>query len=73
MRTLKQHRKEAAEIKRVGGQALFNGVLMRGGGRTASAVRSMSDPNTVASTLKKLDKAAEKTMTRFLDSLEIDG
>ena len=42
-------------------------------GGTASAVRSMSDPNTVASTLKKLDKAAEKTMTRFLDSLEIDG
>lgn len=40
MRTLKQHRKEAAEIKRVGGQALFNGVLMRGGGRTASAVRT---------------------------------
>ena len=42
-------------------------------GGTASAVRGMSDPNTVASTLQKLEKAANKVMTRFLDSLEIGG
>jgi len=42
-------------------------------GGTASAVRGMTDPNTVASTLQKLDKAASKVMTRFLDSLEIGG
>ena len=42
-------------------------------GGTASAVRSMTDPNTVASTLQKLDKAANKVMTKVLDSLGLGG
>ncbi|MBE6711188.1 MAG: hypothetical protein E7579_08735 [Ruminococcaceae bacterium] len=38
-------------------------------GGVSSAIYSMSDPNTVASSLQKLEKAANKVLQRFIDDL----
>ena len=38
-------------------------------GGVSSAIYSMNDPNTVASSLQKLEKAANKVLTRFIDDL----
>ncbi len=40
-------------------------------GNTASTVRGMNDANTVASALQKVEKAANKAMQKFIDSLEL--
>ena len=42
-------------------------------GNTASTVRGMTDPNTVSSSLQKIEKAANKAMQKFLDNLGIEG
>ncbi len=41
-------------------------------GNTASTVRGMNDPNTVSSSLQKLEKAANKAMQKFIDSLTLE-
>ncbi|MBQ9718432.1 MAG: hypothetical protein IJV76_10605 [Clostridia bacterium] len=38
-------------------------------GGVSSAIYSMNDPNIVASSLQKLEKAANKVLTRFIDDL----
>ena len=55
------------------GTALSCGVKTNNGflgvAPDSSAIYSMSDPNTVASSLQKLEKSANKVLTRFIDDL----